>query len=89
MEGPREHLLELALLLLVHRGPLRVRGHPVDRGVVRRVGHLVQGIYTPFFFFFTAAEKVRVCLGVVSMGELCRLRRNLKPSSDGLTLLIR
>ena len=39
MKGPREHLLELLLFLLVNGGPLRVRGHPVDGRVVRRVGH--------------------------------------------------
>ena len=43
MQGPGEHLVELALLLLVHSGSVRVHDHPVDRGAVRGVRHPAPG----------------------------------------------
>ena len=85
MKGPREHLLELLLFLLVNGGPLRVRGHPVDGRVVRRVGHPgdeTSHTHTPFF---TGRGKSSSLLERVSVSGLCRSRRDLKPSPDDLT----
>ena len=62
MKGPREHLLELLLFLLVNGGPLRVRGHPVDGCVVRRVGH--PGDETSHTHTLLHGErKVKLCFG--------------------------